>query len=176
MNSRAFQIFALMRTLVFAALFIAGVLVYLPWTIGVFRRTSSPQLGWELFGIVSLVVGACLGLYCIFVFAWTGLGTPAPFDPPRALVIRGFYRYVRNPMYWGAFLILAGQWALFGMGRNAIIYIASFAALTHLFVCFHEEPTLRRKFGRDYDDYCRNVRRWLPRAKPWTQPQSLSGH
>ncbi|HUH98116.1 MAG TPA: isoprenylcysteine carboxylmethyltransferase family protein [Anaerolineales bacterium] len=171
MNSRAFQVFALVRTVIFASLFIAGVLIYLPWAIGIFRWVSSPQPDWRFLGIVPLVCGACLSLYCIFAFAWTGLGTPAPFDPPRTLVIKGLYRYVRNPMYWGAFLILVGQWALFGVGWNTVIYIACFAGLTHLFVYFYEEPTLRQKFNRDYSDYCRNVPRWLPRLKPWKRSQ-----
>lgn len=165
MNVRASQIFALARTLIFASLFIAGVLVYLPWAIGVFRRAPGPQPGWELFGIVPLVFGGCLGLYCMFAFAWRGRGTPAPFDPPRALVIQGIYRYVRNPMYWAAFLILVGQGILFGVGWPTVIYIACFAVLTHLFVRFYEEPTLQEKFGDHYDEYCRKVPRWLPRLK-----------
>ena len=164
MSFRTSQIFALARTLIFASLFIAGVLVYLPWAIGIFRRPPSSQPRWELFSFVPLVFGACLGLYCIFAFAWTGRGTPAPFDPPRALVIGGVYRYVRNPMYWGAFLILVGQWALFGVGWGTVIYIACFVVLTHLFVRLYEEPALQENFGDDYYDYCRNVPRWL-RAK-----------
>jgi len=169
MSFRTSQIFALARTLLFASLFMAGVLVYLPWAIGIFRWVPSAQPRWELFGIVPLVLGACLGLYCIFAFAWTGRGTPAPFDPPRTLVIQGVYRYVRNPMYWGAFLMLMGQWALFGVGWAGVIYIACFVVLTHVFVCLYEEPTLRKKFGDDYDDYWLNVPRWLPRLKPWAQ-------
>jgi protein-S-isoprenylcysteine O-methyltransferase Ste14 len=84
-------------------------------------------------------------------------------------VIQGVYRYVRNPMYWGAFLILMGQWALFGVEWAGVIYIACFVVLTHVFVCLYEEPTLRKKFGDDYDDYWLNVPRWLPRLKPWAQ-------
>lgn len=174
MSSRAAQIFALLRTLVFASLFIAGVLIYLPWAIGIFRWPRSWELGWEFLGLVPLLCGAYLALRCIIAFAWIGQGTPAPFDPPRTLVVEGVYRYVRNPMYWGAFLILLGQWALFGVGWAPVAYIAGFAGLAHLFVRYYEEPTLRGKFGADYDDYCRNVPRWLPRLRPWSQSRAPS--
>ncbi len=166
------RFFALARSMAVVFLLIASVLVYLPWGIGVFRW--APARCWQLFGIAPLLFGACLGLYCAFAFAWSGLGTPAPFDPPRTLVVGGVYRYVRNPMYWGAFLVLVGQWTLFGVGWPAFIYVASFALLTHLFVRFYEEPTLRRKFGADYTKHCDNVPRWLPRFKPWTQSRERS--
>ena len=162
-SSRTSQVFALLRTLVFAAFFIAGVLVYLPWAIGVFRWPDDEVLNWRLFGVLPLLAGICVGLHCVFAFAWIGRGTPAPFDPPRRLVVRGLYRYVRNPMYWGAFLILAGQWVLFGGGWPAAVFTAVFAACSHLFVCFYEEPALRRRFGADYDEYSRAVPRWIPR-------------
>jgi len=88
MKFRASQIFALVRTLIFASHFMAGVLVYLPWAMGVFLRPSTPQPFRELSGIVVLVCGTCLVLYCILAFAWKGRGTPAPFDPPRASSFR----------------------------------------------------------------------------------------
>lgn len=170
MSSGTSRVSALARTLIFASLFIAVVLVGLPWALGVFRWASGRRGYWEWLGIVPLFLGAWLGLYCAFAFAWTGRGTPAPFDPPRTLVIQGVYRYTCNPMYWGAFLILIGQWALFGAAWTALVYVACFVTLAHLLVYFHEEPSLRKKFGQDYVDYCRNVPRWLPRLKPWTQP------
>jgi protein-S-isoprenylcysteine O-methyltransferase Ste14 len=174
MTSRASRLSALARSLPLSSLFIAVVFVYLPWALGIFRWTPSPRPPWEWLGIVPLVLGACIGLYCIFAFAWTGRGTPAPFDPPRDLVVQGIYRYTRNPMYWGGFLILLGQWALFGTHWTALIYTAGFMALAHLLVWFHEEPALRRKFGEAYSDYCRNVPRWMPRLRPWTQPGTES--
>jgi protein-S-isoprenylcysteine O-methyltransferase Ste14 len=165
MNSRMIQSYALARTLVFALLFIAGVLIYLPWALGVYDWTSGSRLHWKYLGIVPLAFGAYLGIHCVFAFAWRGHGTPAPFDPPRNLVIEGGYRHVRNPMYWGAFLILTGQGILFGVGWPTAVYIVCFIAATHLFVRFYEEPVLHRKFGNSYDDYCRHVPRWLPRLK-----------
>ncbi|HLY41376.1 MAG TPA: isoprenylcysteine carboxylmethyltransferase family protein [Terracidiphilus sp.] len=85
----------------------------------------------------------------------------APFDPPRRLVIRGPYRFVRNPMYMGAGLVLAGA-ALFYGSLGLLAYGAIFLAAAHCVVVFYEEPVLTRSFGPDYAAYCVKVRRWIP--------------
>lgn len=80
----------------------------------------------------------------------------------------GFYRYVRNPMYVGFFVGWVGLWVVFGRSRLAAIVVAVAVVLgVALFVQLYEEPTLRRTFGEDYQEYCRNVRRWLPRMRAW---------
>ena len=96
--------------------------------------------------------------------------TPAPpVAPPQRLVVVGFYRYVRNPMYVGFFTGWAGLWIIFGRINTTALTVTATAVLgVALFVIFYEEPTLRGKFGSDYEEYCRNVRRWLPRLRPWT--------
>ncbi len=166
-HSRAW---AVTKVAMMAALFIAGFFIYLPWWRGVLHLTVNFH-GWHalrLLGLVPLLAGAMVGLRCVFDFAWTGRGTPAPIDPPRRLVVRGFYAYVRNPMYLGFALAILGAWVVFGAGRwLALICAAVLVAGVDLFVRFYEEPTLRRKFGADYEKYCRNVPRWRPRLKPW---------
>jgi protein-S-isoprenylcysteine O-methyltransferase Ste14 len=154
----------LIRAVTYATLFIGVVLVYLPaqalsWA-GVVRpsRLGPPQLLGFLIGLS----GAALAVWCILGFAVIGRGTPAPFDPPRRLVVRGPYRYVRNPMYLGAGLALAGA-ALFYRSSALLAYAAGFLLLMHLFVVGYEEPALRQTFGHDYEAYCRRVRRWWPR-------------
>ncbi len=107
--------------------------------------------------------GAVLAASCILTFVFIGRGTPAPFDPPRGLVIRGPYRVVRNPMYIGAAAALSGG-ALYYESLAVAAYAAAFLVVMHLFVIVHEEPALRSSFGQNYDDYCRSVRRWLPRV------------
>jgi protein-S-isoprenylcysteine O-methyltransferase Ste14 len=154
---------ALVRALVYAALFVSLVLVFLParvleWS-GVARP---PQIGvMQVAGGVLVVLGSVLTLGCVLTFARTGRGTPAPFDPPRRLVVRGPYRFVRNPMYLGAGAALAGA-ALFYRSPALLAYAALFFVATHLFVVGYEEPVLRRTFGAEYDAYCRRVRRWRP--------------
>jgi protein-S-isoprenylcysteine O-methyltransferase Ste14 len=154
----------LIRAMTYSTLFIGVVLVYLPvealsWA-GVARpaRLGLPQLA----GIIATASGASLAVWCILTFAVIGRGTPAPFDPPRYLVERGPYRYVRNPMYLGASVALAGA-ALFYQTAALFAYAAAFLVLVHLFVVLYEEPTLRQAFGKDYDAYCRRVGRWWPR-------------
>jgi protein-S-isoprenylcysteine O-methyltransferase Ste14 len=117
--------------------------------------------------VVPLVAGAYIALRCAFAFAWTGRGTPAPFDPPRALVVTGFYRYVRNPMYVGAALFVIGETALWGSLVAGLQYVVVFGAVVVVFVLLQEEPALRAKFGADFEEYCRHVPRFLPRLTPW---------
>ncbi|HXZ78459.1 MAG TPA: isoprenylcysteine carboxylmethyltransferase family protein [Terriglobales bacterium] len=165
--SASAQLFALFRTALFVVFIMGTVLVYLPWWLGMFRWPSDWVWRWELLGIVPLLAGIGIALRCVFAFAWEGLGTPAPVDAPRKLVVTGWYRYVRNPMYWGAFLILLGEWALFGTGWSTVLYLAGFLSAVLLFVVFYEEPALQRKFGSEYEEYRRNVPRWIPRRFPW---------
>jgi protein-S-isoprenylcysteine O-methyltransferase Ste14 len=153
----------LLRAITYSTLFIGLLLVFLPAQVlsgaGVTRpaRLGSPQL----VGMVVAAAGAAVALWCILSFALIGRGTPAPFDPPRRLVVRGPYRYVRNPMYLGAGLALAGAALFYGTGV-LWAYAAGFLVLTHLLVLLYEEPTLRKTFGADYEAYCRQVRRWWP--------------
>jgi len=108
----------------------------------------------------------------VWDFGWTGRGTPAPFAPPQRLVVVGLYRYVRNPMYDGFAAGWSGLWVVFGHASPlAIAAVAAVALAVHLFVVFYEEPTLRGKFGADYELYCRNVHRWWPRVRGWDKPQ-----
>src|SRR5437588_2545258 len=143
--------FVLVRAITYATLFIGLVLVYVPGRLlagsGVVRPAfiGVPQIA----GMIIGAVGAAVALWCVFTFAFIGKGTPAPFDPPRLLVIRGPYRFVRNPMYIGATFALPGV-ALFYELVSILIYAAVFFLATHLFVVFYEEPTLRRTFGSDY--------------------------
>ncbi len=154
---------ALFRSLVYAALFISVVLVFIPEQIltatGI---TRPPQIGAvQVAGLVLVVLGAALALWCIGTFAIVGKGTPAPFDPPRKLVAAGPYRWVRNPMYVGAGTALAGA-ALFYTSAALAAFAAGFLVVAHLFVVFYEEPTLEQTFGARYADYRNAVPRWMP--------------
>jgi protein-S-isoprenylcysteine O-methyltransferase Ste14 len=106
--------------------------------------------------------GAALALACISTFVFVGRGTPAPFDPPRRLVVQGPYRFVRNPMYLGAGMALAGA-AFFYQSIPLLGYAGLFLLITHVLVLVYEEPTLRRIFDGDYEAYCGRVGRWWPK-------------
>jgi protein-S-isoprenylcysteine O-methyltransferase Ste14 len=157
-------VFALVRGLVWATLFVAFVLVFLPGQLlGWSGLARPPEVGaFQIAGVALVILGGLLVLWCIVSFGLVGRGTPAPFDPPRRLVIVGPYRFVRNPIYWGAVLALAGA-ALFYRSIALAGYTALFFVAMNLFVFGHEEPALRRSFGPEYEAYCRNVGRWWPR-------------
>ena len=155
--------FVFVRAVTYATLFIGLVLIYLPARVLSRSGIRGPAaIGVpQVAGMVIGAAGAVVALWCIFFFAAIGKGTPAPFDPPRRLVIQGPYRFVRNPMYIGAGLTLAGT-ALFYLWWPLLAYASLLFLMTHLFVLLYEEPTLRRTFGHDYAAYCRRVRRWWP--------------
>jgi protein-S-isoprenylcysteine O-methyltransferase Ste14 len=109
-------------------------------------------------------VGLVILLWSFWDFIYAGRGTPLPLDPPKFLVARGPYRFVRNPMYVGVELILLGESLLFE-SAILVIYALAAGAFFHHFVVLYEERTLRRKFGNRYAEYCRAVPRWLPRFR-----------
>lgn len=121
-------------------------------------------------GAILLLAGVAVVLDSFVRFALQGLGTPAPVLPTKHLVITGLYRYVRNPMYVGVAAAIFGQALLFGSSK-LFIYGALVWLAVHLFVCFYEEPTLRRTFGEEYEAFFREVPRWIPRFKPARIPQ-----
>jgi protein-S-isoprenylcysteine O-methyltransferase Ste14 len=98
-------------------------------------------------------------------FALRGLGTPAPVFPTQQLVISGYYRYVRNPMYVANVAIILGQ-AVWFASVPLLVYGALVWLSFHAFVMLYEEPTLRATYGAEYDAFCRRVPRWIPRATP----------
>lgn len=159
--------FVLVRAITYAALFIGLVLIYTPARLLSWSGIRGPDaIGVpQAVGVVIVTVGAAVALWCIFTFASVGRGTPAPFDPPRKLVVQGPYRLVRNPMYIGAGMALVGA-ALFYESWPILGYTAIFFLIAHLFVSWYEEPTLRRNFGPEYEAYCHRVGRWWPRR--WT--------
>ena len=159
--------FILVRAATYAALFVGLLLVALPQRVLSWSGIVRPQVigPAEAAGIAVALAGGALALWCVLAFAFVGRGTPAPFDPPRRLVVAGPYRYVRNPMFLGAAVALAGA-AVFYRSLALFGYAVLFLGATHLFVVWYEEPTLARLFGREYEAYRETVRQWVPRLKP----------
>ena len=170
-GGRKEQWLSLVAALTVGAAFLALWFWLLPRWLG-FRVEISGMAQWRWLAAIPSVLGFAVALRCIWDFGWTGHGTPAPFAPPQRLVVVGFYRYVRNPMYLGFAVGWIGLWVIFGHGKATVIAAVAAVALgVHLFVTFYEEPTLRKKFVEDYDEYCRNVRRWWPRMRGWSGPK-----
>jgi protein-S-isoprenylcysteine O-methyltransferase Ste14 len=160
---------AAVASLAVGAAFLALWFWLLPAWLG-FQVDRAGVVRWRWIAVVPSVLGFAVALRCIWDFGWTGHGTPAPFVPPQRLVVVGFYRYVRNPMYVGFFVGWLGLWVVFGRANGAALTVALVAVVgVALFVQLYEEPTLRRTFGADYEEYCRNVPRWIPRLRAWSQ-------
>ncbi len=142
----------------------------------VLLATTDFEIGWGLdgaLGALPVIAGAalvCAGLALMYrtiaLFAHDGDGTLAPWDPTRRLVVRGPYRFVRNPMITGVLCLLLGEAALFG-SIGILTWAAAFLAVNAVWFPLVEEPGLRRRFGAEYEAYRRNVPRWLPRRTPW---------
>ena len=151
-----------LRTALFTLLIPATVLVWVPGVLVATGVGPRMELGkWRLAGLLPLAMGIAMILWCFVAFIRRGRGTPAPYDPPRRLVISGLYRFVRNPQYVGVVLIIIGE-ALVTRAAILFVYAAVLAIGYHLFVTLHEEPRLLRLFGEDYARYCQTVPRWMP--------------
>lgn len=163
---RRFQ--AVTGSLVFFAVAPGTILGYLPWAITRWQTLPAPfEQEWIRIAGVALVAAGLVPLIGSFArFALEGLGTPAPIAPPENLVVGGFYRHVRNPMYVGLIVAILGEAALFCDPR-LLAYAATVWLSFHLFVTLYEEPALASTFGAEYDAYRAEVPRWLPRPTAW---------
>jgi protein-S-isoprenylcysteine O-methyltransferase Ste14 len=154
-----------LRSILWTVLLPGVVAGYVPWRFfGLAEVRFDLRSPLHLLGLACVAAGAGLLGACVWEFARSGRGTLAPMDPPRELVVRGLYRYVRNPMYLSVTLILLGEVALTGAGA-LFAYWAVWFAVVSLFVIAYEEPSLRRRFGASYEEYCRRVGRWVPRLR-----------
>lgn len=147
---------------------IAPVMVGLvaPWWIAAWRVLPPLFADAAVLGGVLTALGAIPLVESFGRFALEGRGTPAPVAPTQTLVVTGFYRFVRNPMYLGVLAVILGQTLILGDLR-LLGYAAIVATAFALFVRTYEEPTLHRQFGNAYRVYCENVPRWRPRLTPW---------
>jgi protein-S-isoprenylcysteine O-methyltransferase Ste14 len=125
-----------------------------------------PQILGQAAGLVLLVIGLILFFASLGRFVSEGEGTLAPWDPPRRLVIRGPYRYVRNPMISGVVLILFGEALILRSGPN-LMWALIFLGANFVYIPLIEEAGLRQRFGDSYVEYCRHVPRLIPRLTPW---------
>jgi protein-S-isoprenylcysteine O-methyltransferase Ste14 len=144
--------------------------------------TKNVHAGWRLpspfaalpfaLSVALFAAGLTLMVSTIRLFASTGRGTLAPWDPTQRLVVQGPYRHVRNPMITGVLCILLGEAAAFG-SLWLLGWAGLFFFMNAVYFPLFEEPGLERRFGEEYRAYKRNVPRWLPRLTPWrADPQN----
>lgn len=152
-----------LKSLLFLLLAPGMVAGYIPLVL--LRRGAQIETGILAYLAFPLWLGGgVILLWSFWNFLREGRGTPAPVEPPKELVAVGFYRYVRNPMYVGVLATILGHFLWFGHWSLLIYAFIVFIAF-HTFVAYYEEPTLKKKFGKTYEDYLHTVPRWIPRFK-----------
>ena len=161
-DSLKFRVFkAIMALPVPVCIIIPSILLYVTnWQPGNF------QLWRFLLGIVCFFAGISLAVSTVRLFPKLGNGTPAPWDSATKLIVTGPYAYVRNPMITGVVLILASE-ALMLSSLAIGIWAVVFLIINMFYFPLSEEPGLRKRFGKEYDEYCKNVPRYIPRLTPW---------
>jgi protein-S-isoprenylcysteine O-methyltransferase Ste14 len=158
-----------LKNLLFTVLVPGAVAVYVPLII-TSDQDIAKDLIYRAIGTLLLLMGALIYLWTVWDFASLGKGTPLPLDAPRHLVVRGLYRIIRNPMYLGVLLVITG-WAGIFASEWLLVYALGVGVVVHLFVVFYEEPKLSILFGKEYEVYCQDVGRWMPR---FTRREKLS--
>jgi protein-S-isoprenylcysteine O-methyltransferase Ste14 len=134
---------------------------FVPWLLTGWQSAGTPA--WlQTIGCCALAAGGAVLLEAFARFVIEGVGTPAPPAPTEKLVVGGLYRYVRNPMYLAVAAVILGQAAVLGRWM-LMVYALAFGAAVWSFVRWYEEPTLRRRFGAQYEYYLRTVPGWWPR-------------
>ena len=157
---RAIALLPVMNTVVIPSILLVVTAATTPYL------TGGVALAAAIAGAALLAGGAALVAHCIRLFIRLGRGTLAPWDPTRELVSAGAYRYSRNPMKGGLFLVLAGE-ALLTRSPMLAVWFICFALVNVLYIRLHEEPGLQARFGARYREYCARVPRW------WPTPRSL---
>jgi protein-S-isoprenylcysteine O-methyltransferase Ste14 len=156
----------LLKNLLYTLVLPATFAIYLPLLI--VEEGTPASLGSIIASMPFFVVGGGVFTWCVWEFATVGRGTPAPVDAPKRLVVEGLYRYHRNPLYAGLFLVMLG-WVILFLSKRLAVYVALAFVGFHLFVVLYEEPGLRLKFGNEYAAYCHQTGRWVPR---WRRSQA----
>ena len=155
----------LLRSIFFTILQPGTVAVLIPyWLISSGGSGVVSDHPLRYLGLPLIIIGAAGLLWCVWEFFSAGRGTISPVDPPKHLVVRGLYRYVRNPMYVLVVIVLLGE-AIFFNSVPVLIEAGVFIVLASLFVMLYEEPYLRRRFGESYESYSQTVGRWIPRYR-----------
>jgi protein-S-isoprenylcysteine O-methyltransferase Ste14 len=160
-----------LKNLVFTLLAPGTVALVGPWLI--VREHAAAAEAWPAAALLFLL-GTGIYLRCVWDFATFGRGTPAPIDAPKRLVVRGLYRYTRNPMYLGVLTTILG-WAVLFRDPGVSIYALLVGTVFHLFILLYEEPHLERTFGGAYVEYRSHVGRWIPGIRWQANRRNESG-
>ncbi len=130
------------------------------------------RVSFHLFaGLIIIVIGLTIMALTISSFITIGKGTLAPWSPPKKLVIKGLYRYVRNPMILGVLTVLLGE-ALGVWSKNILVWAGEFFIINIIYFTIYEQPNLEKRFGGEYREYKKHVSMWIPRRTPYYPDES----
>lgn len=161
----------MLGSIVFLVLAPGTVAGLVPWLITRWQASSDVSAVAQVGGVVLVVAGLGVVVAAFFQFVVEGRGTPAPVAPTERLVVGGLYRWVRNPMYVAVAAIIGGQALLLG-SLGLVAWLLVFGAAVWSFVTGYEQPTLRRRYGTSYVEYCAAVPGWWPRLTPYQRRAS----
>ena len=158
---------ALVGTLIFLFLLLPIFLICIPYAIfSASKHVFHTDIAqFQYVGLILIVLGVIIYLWCSSSFVFSGKGTPIPFTPTKKLVITGLYRLVRNPLYIAGSFVLVGEALLF-QSLGIFIYFLIMFGIFNVHVLM-EETFLTEKFGSTYERYRQSVPRWIPRLKPY---------
>lgn len=148
---------------------VPALIVHFTAERSVWEAVSPMNSVWVVVTLIVAIPGVVLAGWTMSLFIRFGDGTAAPWDPPQNLVIRGPYRHVRNPMISGVLFMLLAETILF-QSTGLAVWTAVFFVGNSVYFPLVEERGLRKRFAADYDEYFRNVGRWIPRLTPWDSP------
>lgn len=151
---------------IFFVIIVVFLIVYFPYKIATYEgRTIITEIGrFRFLGLIFILFGIIGYLASFWGFIFEAESSPIPGDPPKHLIVKGIYRYVRNPIYISHYFVLFGE-ALFFQSLELFYYLFAWIVFFYIFVILIEEPFLRDRFGDKYDQYCKTVGRWIPRIK-----------
>lgn len=145
--------------------------VIIPWLCYNKNQTLFPdRVIVKVLGLVFFISGLALFAWSVYLFWAFGKGTLAPWAPTQKLIIRGPYKYCRNPMISGVLFILIGE-TLFLNSVNILIVAGAFFIINTIYFILKEEPDLYKRFGKEYEEYKKKVPRWIPKFKPYIRDE-----
>jgi protein-S-isoprenylcysteine O-methyltransferase Ste14 len=156
--------FGTLMTVVIAIIFGAFVPFKL---INAESHTVIAEIGNFRFIGLSLIFTGIIGyLACCWNFIFDAKGIPAIEGMQKHLIVKGLYKYVRNPIYISWHLIILGE-AIYFQSQDLLFYLLGWMVFFHIRVVFFEEPYLSVTFGEPYESYRKSVSRWIPRLKAY---------
>ena len=145
---------------------IPGLIIYFSpvWNLSYVLGSSSQML--YGIGLLAFFISSAFFVSTLVLFIRISEGTLAPWDPSQKLVVRGYYRHLRNPMILGIVALLFSEALIFD-SLLIMIWCLLFVLINHLYFIRKEEPDLLKRFGEEYRIYQQNVPRWWPRRQGW---------